>query len=112
MSDYSIPTYMRADTVTRGDVRVNRRLGWVTTKRGDNIIGTVAAAENGIGQPIWRAYAGDISAWANTREGAVEQVIELHNMQQKARSYDLLERRANRPAAADTRGGLFAELTR
>lgn len=85
---------LHADTVTRADVRVHRRFGWVTHKRDDSIVGCVGRDVNAAGKPIWRAYAGDISSFDFTRTGAIAQVIELHNMQEKARAYDLITRLA------------------
>lgn len=83
---------VRADIVTRADVTVSRRYGWVVDKRYDSIVGCVWRDENAAGRPIWRASAGDVSSFAFKHGDAVARVIELHNMQEKARAYDLLAR--------------------
>lgn len=89
MSD-TATAYLRAELLERADVRVERRHGWVTNKRTDDIVGLVTRGENAAGQAIWRASAGDVQSFAFTHAGAVETVIALHNMQAKARAYDLL----------------------
>jgi hypothetical protein len=81
------------DLVTRADVRVSRD-GWVTHKRYDHVIGVVRADVNAAGQPIWRAHAGDVSAFSFTRNGAIASVLDLHNMQERARGFDILARRS------------------
>lgn len=85
---------LEADIVTRADVRVDRKRGWVTDKRYDSIVGVVTPDRNAADQDLWRAQAGDVSSWAWKREEAVTRVLELHNMQEKARAYDLASRRA------------------
>lgn len=82
---------LTADVVTRADVRVSRS-GWVTDKRYDSIVGIVTADRNAADKDLWRAQSGDVSSWAWKREEAVTRVLELHNMQEKARAYDLLAR--------------------
>src|SRR5690606_21968014 len=79
----------RADVLTRQGVTASRD-GWVTEKAYGSVIGHVSESENVAGEVIWRAQSGDIGAWATTRRGAVAKVIDLHNMQVKARSYDLI----------------------
>lgn len=79
----------RADVLTRQGVTAGRD-GWVTEKAYGSVIGHVSESENVAGEVIWRAQSGDIGAWATTRKGAVAKVIDLHNMQVKARSYDLI----------------------
>lgn len=80
------------DLVTRGDVRVSRAYGWVVDKRSDSIVGCVWSDVNAAGAPIWKASSGDVSSFAFKRADAIARVIELHNMQEKARTYDLLAR--------------------
>ena len=80
-----------AETLTRADVRVSRD-GWVTDKRYDSIVGAVRPDVNGAGAPIWRAHAGDVSSFAFKRADAVATVIDLHNLQERARAYDRLAR--------------------
>lgn len=82
---------IRADLVTRQDVRVSRD-GWVTDKRYDSLVGMVSPGVNAAGAPIWRAHAGDVGSFAFKRGDAVAKVIELHNLQERARAYDLLVR--------------------
>lgn len=83
---------IRPELLSRRDVQVSRKYGWVTHKRDDSIVGCVWRDVNAAGKPIWRANAGDIGAFSFTHSGAVETVLELHNMQEKARAYDLLAR--------------------
>jgi hypothetical protein len=88
---------IRADVVTRQDVRVNRAHGWVEdTRHGGAVIGAVTPDTNGAGRPIFRAQAGDVGSFAFKREDAVARVIELHNLQEKARAYDLLVKMLDR----------------
>lgn len=87
----------KADTVTRSDVNVSRD-GWLTDKRYDSLIGLVTPGVNAAGNPIWKAQAGDVGGFAFKRNDAVATVIELHNMQEKARAYDLLSRLGKVPA--------------
>lgn len=83
---------MTASLVARADVRVSRKFGWVVAKRDDYIVGCVWRDTNAAGQPIWKAQAGDVGSFAFKWGEAVDRVIELHNMQEKARAYDLLSR--------------------
>lgn len=80
------------DLLTRADVRVSREYGWVVHKQSDYIVGCVWSDTNPLGKTIYRAAAGDIQTWAEKREDAVQDVLDLHNMQEKARAYDLLTR--------------------
>lgn len=83
---------MYAPTIlTRADVVVGRD-GFITDKATDSIVGLVTRDRNGAGQPIWRANSGDVGSFAFQRAAAVEAVLFLHNMQEKARAYDLLTR--------------------
>lgn len=84
------------ETVTRQDVRVSRKYGWVVVKTSDSIAGCVWTDTTADGRTIWRASSGDIAGWSDTRAGAIETVIDLHNMQEKARGYDLLARLVTR----------------
>lgn len=83
--------YLLAETVERSDVRVSRD-GWVRIKECDSLIGVVTADVNAAGRPIWRANAGDIAGFAFTRKDAIATVLNLHNMQEKARAYESLAR--------------------
>lgn len=86
---------MRADILTRSDVVVSRD-GWVTDPRhGGSIVGHVSRDVNAVGTPIWRAYAGDVGHFAFKRADAVQTVLDLRNMQEKARAYDLLTRKVS-----------------
>jgi len=80
-----------ADILARPDVRVSR-IGWVTHKASDSVIGIVSTGTNAAGAPIWRAQSGDVGGFSFTRNGAIETVLDLHNMQEKARAYDRLTR--------------------
>jgi len=90
------------DLLTRADVRVSRD-GWVTDKRHDSIVGMVTRDTNGAGRPIWRAHASDLGSFAFAREAAVLQVLAIHNMHEKARTYDLLARSSLRNTLAAPR---------
>lgn len=95
-----IDSRLLADTLTRADVRVSR-IGWVEDKRpglGGSIVGLVTRDVASHGAVIWRASSGDIQAWAHKRNDAIATVIDLYNLQEKARSYDLLARFAERVA--------------
>jgi hypothetical protein len=82
------------DLLTRQDVQVNRRTGIVEAKaNGGYVVGGVSQSTNAAGQPIWRATAQDLQSFDFTREGAVEKVLDLWNLTEKARAYDLLVRR-------------------
>lgn len=91
----STPTLegLRVYMVTRADVRVSQKYGWVVHKDTDSIVGCVWADVNAAGAPIWKANAGDVHSFAFKRADAVERVIDLHNMQEKARAYDRIARR-------------------
>jgi hypothetical protein len=91
-SDVCTLALLAAATVTRADVRAGRD-GWITDKRSDSLVGLVRADTNAAGEPIWRAHAGDVGSFAFKRDDAIATVIELHNMQEKARAYDRLARR-------------------
>ncbi len=90
MSTFDVTTLLNLHT--RQTVVV-RRNGWVESKKYGEIVGSVREDKNAAGKTLWRAYAGDISSWQWKREEAVQRVVELHNMQEKARGYDLLSRR-------------------
>ena len=68
---------------------VAKRDGWIETKAYGDIVGVVRRDVNAAGKPIWRAQAGDIGSFDFTRDGAIQRVIDLHNMQEKARLFDL-----------------------
>lgn len=86
----------QADTVTRSDVHVTRD-GWMRDKRYDYLIGLVRPGVNAAGEPIWKAQAGDIGGFAFKRNDAIATVIELHNIQEKARAYDRLAKMGKLP---------------
>lgn len=73
----------------RSEVRVARDHGWVTHKATDTLVGMVwHDRPNVFGEDIWRAYSGSVGDWTSTRTAAIFKVIDLWNMQQKARAYD------------------------
>lgn len=79
-----------ADTLTRSDVIAGRD-GFITARgHGGYIIGLVVADTNAAGQPTYRAHAGDVGTFAFKRADAVQAVVDLHNMQEKARAFDLI----------------------
>lgn len=85
-------TMHRAELLTRAEVRVSRKYGWVVEKATDSIVGCVWEDVNAAGKKIYRANAGDVGSFAFQRDDAIHRVIELHNMQEKARAYNLLVR--------------------
>lgn len=87
---------MRPEILTRQDVRVNRAHGWIERKDGCGVVGMVTADKNAAGQPIFRAHAGDVGSFAFTREDAVTVALNLHNMQEKARAWELADKMAAR----------------
>ncbi|SKO15143.1 Uncharacterised protein [Mycobacteroides abscessus subsp. bolletii] len=87
--------------LTRQDVRVSRT-GWITDKEYDETVGLVSPDLNPTGQQIWRAHARDIGGWAHSRTDAVLKALEIHNIQEKARAYDLLAPLTRRPLATDS----------
>ena len=68
---------------------VAKRNGWIESKEYGDVVGLTRRDVNAAGQPIWRAQAGDVGSFDFTREGAIQRVIDLHNMQEKARLFDL-----------------------
>lgn len=93
--------------LTRQDVRVSRT-GWITDKEYDETVGLVSRDLNPAGQQIWRAHARDIGGWAHTRTDAVLKALEIDNIQEKARAYDLLAPRIQPALARPTDGHLTA----
>ena len=73
------------------DTVVVKRDGWIESKETGESIGFVRRDTNVAGQTLWRAAGQDISSWAWTRKDAALKVIELHNMQEKARWFDLMK---------------------
>lgn len=71
---------------------VAKRDGWIETKAYGDIVGLVRRDVNAAGKPIWLAQAGDIGSFDFTRNGAIQRVIDLHNMQEKARLFDLMRK--------------------
>lgn len=91
MIDPDVLKMIHPDLLTRQDVRVNRKTGFVEGKAdGGYVVGLITASHNAAGEPIWKAQAGDVGSWAFGREGAVQRVLDLWNMQAKARAYGLL----------------------
>jgi hypothetical protein len=90
-----IPRY-EPDLLTREDVRVNRRTGFVEAKKfGGYVVGLVSSpGTNVAGQRIWRAHALDTEAFAFSRGAAVQKVLDLWNMHEKAHAYELLTRQS------------------
>jgi len=77
----------------RSEVRVSRQYGWVTHKATDSLIGSIRCDGPGpTGAAIWRAYSGSVSDWTNDRTSAIHKVIDLWNMQEKARVYDMAKK--------------------
>lgn len=68
---------------------VAKRNGFIETREYGDVVGLVRRDVNSAGTPIWRAQAGDVGSFDFTREGAIQRVIDLHNMQEKARLFDL-----------------------
>ncbi|ANU79505.1 hypothetical protein Gompeii16_91 [Mycobacterium phage Gompeii16] len=83
--------------LARADV-VAQRNGVIIAKEdgGRSVIGLIRPDVNPAGKPIWRASANDMGAWAWTRADAIQLVLDIHNMAEKARLFDLEhpERRA------------------
>lgn len=93
--------------LTRQDVRVSRT-GWIIDKEYDEIVGIVSLDLNPAGHQIWRAHARDIGGWAHSRADAVLKALEIHNIQEKARTYDLLAPRIQPALARPADGHLTA----
>lgn len=82
-----------ANMVDRSTV-VAKRDGFIEGKEYGDIIGLVRRDVNAAGKTIWRAQAGDVGSFDFTRDGAIQRVIDLHNMQEKARLFDLMQKRS------------------
>lgn len=79
-----------ANLLTRAEV-VAKRSGWVESKEFGDVIGMVRRDTNAVGQELWRAFSGDVGSWQSSHADAVQRVVELHNMQEKARLFDLVK---------------------
>ncbi|ATN89014.1 hypothetical protein SEA_POUND_199 [Mycobacterium phage Pound] len=75
--------------LTRADV-IAQRDGFIVTKEdgGQSVIGMVRP-DTAAGRTIWRAHASDLSSWAEDRPGAIQRVLDIHNMTEKARLFNL-----------------------
>ena len=82
--------YSQPDLLERNDVTVSRN-GWITEKATDSLVGTVYKSTNAAGKTIWRAGAHDLSSFGFTRAEAVQRVLDIHNMVERARCYKLIE---------------------
>lgn len=82
--------YRQPDLLERGDVTVSRN-GWITEKATDSVVGHVYKTTNAADEPIWRAGAQDLSSFGFTRADAVQRVLDIHNMAERARCYKLIE---------------------
>ncbi|MBB3752576.1 hypothetical protein FHT44_005088 [Mycolicibacterium sp. BK634] len=69
---------------------IAKRDGFIESREYGETVGLVRKDHNAAGRVLWRAFAGDISSWQWTREAAIQRVIDLHNMQEKARAFDLV----------------------
>jgi hypothetical protein len=56
----------------------------------DSLVGLIRPDTGPAGNAIWRASSGDVQGWSDSRNGAIAKVIDLYNMQEKARAYDLI----------------------
>lgn len=79
--------------LNRADVTLSRK-GWITEKDTDSLIGMIRPDVNVAGEEIWRAQACDMSAWAFKRTDAVQKVLDIWNINEKARVFDLMAKRA------------------
>jgi hypothetical protein len=61
-------------------------------KRTDCIVGCIWRDVNAAGEPIWKAMSADVGSFAFKRDDAIATVLDLYNMQEKARAYEMLVR--------------------